>query len=55
MQVNKATEEGVSQILGRENSVSVAADMDMFTVERRLADDTPMIPMESADIALTAA
>jgi hypothetical protein len=57
LQVVKATEEGVSRILGRENSVSAAADMDMYVVERRLADDTPRATLADklVDVALTAA
>lgn len=35
--------------------MSVAADMDMFAVERRLADDTPLAMLaEKSDLAVAA-
>ncbi len=49
-------EESVSEILGRGNSVSMAADMEMYVVERRQADDTPIATLEEQqELAFTAA
>jgi len=55
-EVTQMAEESVSEILGRGNSVSMAADMEMYVVERRQADDTPIATLEEQqDLALTAA